>query len=106
MMSTTRIENEFLLGSNVFLDGDKLDSPSIAQIISWAAERKTTRVEDMAYCLSGLFDINLPLLYGEGKTTFFRLQEELLKTSDDQSLFAWGIHLGNKPLQEICTKHG
>jgi hypothetical protein len=31
----------------------------------------------------------MPLLYGEGKKAFIRLQEEILKTSEDQSLFAW-----------------
>jgi hypothetical protein len=72
--------------------------PCIAQIMSWAAERKTTRVEDKAYCLLGLFDINMPLLYGEGRKSFFRLQEELLKCSSDQSLLAWGIE---PPLQQL-----
>jgi hypothetical protein len=66
--------------------------------MSWAAERKTTRTEDKAYCLLGLFDINMPLLYGEGRKSFFRLQEELLKCSSDQTLLAWGIGL---PLQKL-----
>lgn len=72
--------------------------PCIAQIMSWAAERKTTRVEDKAYCLLGLFGINMPLLYGEGRKSFFRLQEELLKCSSDQSLLAWWM---NPPLQQL-----
>ncbi|KAI1263028.1 HET-domain-containing protein [Xylariaceae sp. FL1019] len=39
---------------------------------------KTTRIEDTAYCLMGLFDVNMPLLYREGKKAFFiRLQEEI-----------------------------
>jgi hypothetical protein len=37
----------------------------------------------------GLFDINMPLLYGEGPKAFLRLQEEIIKRSNDQSLFAW-----------------
>lgn len=62
---------------------------SIAQRMSWASKRTTTKVEDIAYSLLGLFDINMSLLYGEGHKAFTRLQEKLLKRSDDQSLFAW-----------------
>ncbi|KAJ4364901.1 hypothetical protein N0V95_000547 [Ascochyta clinopodiicola] len=62
---------------------------SVAERMSWAAHRLTTRVEDLAYCLLGLFDIQMPLLYGEGNKAFVRLQEEILKTTDDYSLFAW-----------------
>lgn len=64
---------------------------SMAARMSWAAKRKTTREEDQAYCLFGLFGINMPTVYGEGKNAFYRLQEELMKTSYDMSLFAWGL---------------
>ena len=43
----------------------------------------------MAYCLLGLFDINMPLLYGEGDKAFHRLQLEISRQSDDETLFAW-----------------
>lgn len=63
---------------------------SVASKMSWAARRTTTRSEDVAYCLLGIFDVNMPLLYGEGSIkAFVRLQEEIMKGSDDQSLFAW-----------------
>jgi hypothetical protein len=62
---------------------------SIAQKMSWAARRITTRTEDMAYSLLGIFDVNMPLLYGEGEKAFIRLQEEIIKNSDDQTIFAW-----------------
>jgi hypothetical protein len=62
---------------------------SIASRMRWAAFRKTTRVEDIAYCLLGIFDVNMPLLYGEGEAAFIRLQEAILLKDDDQSLFAW-----------------
>lgn len=62
---------------------------SVAERMSWAANRLTTRTEDLAYCLLGLFDIQMPLLYGEGNKAFVRLQEEILKTTDDYSIFAW-----------------
>jgi hypothetical protein len=57
--------------------------------MSWIAGRKTTREEDIAYCLLGIFDINMPLLYGEGSNAFIRLQEEIMKQSTDHSLFSW-----------------
>ncbi|PHH76283.1 hypothetical protein CDD80_1664 [Ophiocordyceps camponoti-rufipedis] len=72
------------------LSGDTdIEKASIAQKMSWAAKRETTRVEDRAYSLLGVFGINMPLIYGEGERAFFRLQEEIMKVSDDHSLFAW-----------------
>ncbi|EAW14126.1 HET domain protein [Aspergillus clavatus NRRL 1] len=62
---------------------------SVSQRMSWAADRVTTRIEDIAYSLLGLFEINMPMLYGEGKRAYIRLQEEIMKQSDDQTLFAW-----------------
>ena len=61
----------------------------IAQKMSWASQRETTRVEDMAYCLLGVFNVNMPPLYGEGNKAFTRLQLEIIKASDDESIFAW-----------------
>ena len=72
-----------------FLLGDDLRHASIAQRMSWASMRETTRIEDLAYCLMGLFGIYMPMLYGEGERAFIRLQEEIMKVSDDHSLFAW-----------------
>jgi hypothetical protein len=62
---------------------------SVAQKMSWAANQETSRVEDIAYCLLGLFGIYMPPLYGEEEHAFTRLQYEILKTSADQSLSAW-----------------
>ncbi|CAF9907871.1 MAG: hypothetical protein HETSPECPRED_007925 [Heterodermia speciosa] len=65
---------------------------SIAKRMSWVSHRQTSRGEDMAYCLLGLFDVNMPLLYGEGAVkAFYRLQLEILKQTNDESLFAWAI---------------
>ncbi|KAI6023037.1 hypothetical protein BKA83DRAFT_595498 [Pisolithus microcarpus] len=63
--------------------------PYIAHIMSWAADRKTTRVEDRAYSLLGLFGVNMPMLYGEGSKAFQRLQLEIIRVSSDHSIFAW-----------------
>ncbi|KAH8901262.1 ankyrin, partial [Thozetella sp. PMI_491] len=71
------------------LQGSDLEWASIAQRMSWASRRKTTRVEDVAYSLMGIFGVNMPMLYGEGDKAFHRLQEEIMKISDDHSLFAW-----------------
>jgi hypothetical protein len=54
---------------------------SVAKRLSWAAHRHTRRIEDQAYCLLGLLDVNIPLIYGEGEKAFMRLQDELLKLS-------------------------
>jgi hypothetical protein len=69
---------------------DVLKRFSIADRMSWAANRGTTRSEDIAYCLFGIFDVHLPPLYGEGaEKAFYRLQEEIIKTSTDLSILAW-----------------
>ncbi|KAF4448568.1 hypothetical protein F53441_8045 [Fusarium austroafricanum] len=69
----------------------RLHSASIAEKMSWASKRETTRIEDTAYSLLGIFGINMPLLYGEGANAFLRLQEEIMKHSDDQTLLAWSL---------------
>jgi hypothetical protein len=87
----------------------ELSSLSIARKMSWASKRQTTRSEDIAYCLLGIFDINMPLLYGEGDKAFIRLQEEILKGTDDHSIFAWGAEEQNpespKTGTGILAKH-
>ncbi|KAM5346102.1 hypothetical protein ACJ41O_009107 [Fusarium nematophilum] len=68
---------------------------SVAERMSWAARRETTRPEDEAYSLFGIFSINMPLLYGEGgQRAFFRLQEEIMRQTHDHSIFSWGFGLG------------
>lgn len=62
---------------------------SVAQKFPSAAKRKTARVEDQAYCMLGILGINMPLLYGEGQNAFRRLQKEITKVSNDESIFAW-----------------
>ncbi|KAI6020594.1 hypothetical protein EDC04DRAFT_404610 [Pisolithus marmoratus] len=73
----------------VLADGLAAKRLSVAQIMSWAARRKTTRVEDRAYSLMGLFGVNMPMLYGEGEKAFQRLQLEIIRMSSDHSIFAW-----------------
>ncbi|KAI0884286.1 HET-domain-containing protein [Annulohypoxylon maeteangense] len=64
-----------------------------AERFSWAAHRKTTRKEDMAYCLLGLLGVNMPLLYGEGERAFTRLQQEYIRQYNDPTLLLWGFRI-------------
>lgn len=66
-----------------------IQEASLSMRMFWAANRHTTRDEDTAYCLMGLFGVHMPLLYGEGEQAFIRLQEEIVKHSDDQTIFCW-----------------
>ncbi|CZT21340.1 uncharacterized protein RCC_07203 [Ramularia collo-cygni] len=73
----------------VLRDREALQSISVAARMAWASDRSTTRIEDRAYSLMGIFDVNLPMLYGEGEKAFARLQEEIIRTSTDHSIIVW-----------------
>lgn len=89
----TNIDIEILLGSDI-------ESASIAKRMSWASKRKTTRPEDEAYCLLGIFGINMSLLYGEASQAFIRLQRKIMKKyPDDHSLYAWGTPTEKCPIE-------
>ncbi|KAK7182298.1 hypothetical protein DPSP01_007010 [Paraphaeosphaeria sporulosa] len=83
--SSTSIPSHLLLGHSALSDS------SIATRMSWAAQRQTTRLEDLAYCLLGIFEVNMPLIYGEGMRAFRRLQEEIIKRNNDLTIFAWEL---------------
>jgi hypothetical protein len=83
----TGIDLDALYGANSL---SYIRDTSLAKRIAWAANRVTTRDEDIAYCLVGLLGINMPLLYGEGGIkAFSRLQEECIKVKLDQSFLTW-----------------
>ncbi|GIZ44827.1 hypothetical protein CKM354_000801400 [Cercospora kikuchii] len=91
----TGIERQYLVSSSH--DRDIVQSASVAKRMSWAAKCETRRSEDMAYSLLGLFSVNMPLLYGEGgERAFLRLQEEIMKSSNDHTIFAW-LHSSDEP---------
>ena len=73
----------------VLLKTAPLQSRCIAERLSWASTRSTTREEDTAYALLGIFDANMPLLYGEGSRAFKRLQEIVSLRLNDLSIYAW-----------------
>ncbi|KAK4169655.1 hypothetical protein QBC43DRAFT_306491 [Cladorrhinum sp. PSN259] len=84
--NVTGIPRQFLLGIV------ELQSASVAQRMSWAATRQTKRPEDLAYCLLGIFGITMPMIYGEGgDQAFLRLQEQIMRTTRDDSMLAWGL---------------
>jgi len=73
------------------LEGADPSTCTVAERMSWAASRQTTRVEDAAYCLLGIFKVHMPLIYGEGTRAFYRLQKEIMKTTEDYTMLAWGL---------------
>ncbi|EFX05111.1 ankyrin repeat-containing protein [Grosmannia clavigera kw1407] len=84
LSSITRIAEKYLTGHDIF-------TASIAQRMSWASRRQTTRKEDIAYCLFGIFDINMPSVYGEGTKAFRRLQLAIIQAyPEDHTIYAWG----------------
>ncbi|KAI4619315.1 uncharacterized protein J4E87_007565 [Alternaria ethzedia] len=84
---------------------DLLDALPVGRRMAWAAGRQTTKPEDMAYCLIGLFDVSMPMLYGEGaEKAFFRLQEEIIHNSNDLSLFAWTAVNGSSTYRGILAR--
>jgi hypothetical protein len=81
IQSTTKIGLKYLSGN--------FSGASIATKMSWASNRRTTKEEDTAYCLLGIFGVTMDMRYGEGRGTFMRLQKMLLQESNDESIFAW-----------------
>lgn len=79
----TQIDHDVLQGRR------PLSSGPISRRMSWAASRVTTRIEDRAHSLLGIFGVNMPMLYGEGARAFTRLQYEIIKSTNDLSIFAW-----------------
>jgi len=74
------------------LQGTPLAHFSVGERMLWTEKRKTKREEDAAYCLLGIFEIHMPLLYGEGqKKAFSRLHKELKESSED------GLHVPPSP---------
>ncbi|RYO95181.1 hypothetical protein DL764_007729 [Monosporascus ibericus] len=91
----TGVPRQFLLGIT------ELHSASVAQRMSWAAGRDTKRKEDLAYCLLGIFGVTMPMIYGEGgDQAFFRLQEQIMKTTRDDSILAWGLSVDESPISD------
>ncbi|KAI0658051.1 hypothetical protein C8Q70DRAFT_198246 [Cubamyces menziesii] len=87
------LQHHLSIPSSVLTCQVAVDTCSVAQRLLWAARRRTTRVEDKAYCLMGLFNVNMPLLYGEGDRAFHRLQQAIWAHTADHTIFAWDLDL-------------
>ncbi|KAI0357093.1 hypothetical protein OH77DRAFT_130059 [Trametes cingulata] len=85
------LENAISVDEQVLRHEVSVYSISVARRMSWAAKRRTSRVEDEAYSLMGIFGVHIPTIYGEGRNAFKRLQEEIIRTVPDQSIFAWNL---------------
>ena len=78
------------ISAGLLRDRNLLSKFCTAERMSWGSKRQTTRSEDTAYSLIGLFNVHMPIIYGEGaRNAFRRLQEEIIQTSFDQSIFVW-----------------
>ncbi len=76
--AATSIPREVIRGRN-------LEDFSVDERLSWAKGRETKREEDAAYSLLGIFDVYMPLIYGEGrKRAFRRLFKELKDLSGNE----------------------
>ncbi|OIW22737.1 HET-domain-containing protein [Coniochaeta ligniaria NRRL 30616] len=95
LAEVTRIPAALLARLPVDPVTDWLETYSIAAKMSWASRRETTRIEDQAYCLMGLFGVHLPLLYGERHKSFRRLQEAIVRETPDMSIL---LHNGRETL--------
>ncbi|KAL7947586.1 heterokaryon incompatibility domain-containing protein [Trichoderma barbatum] len=89
-MKLSRILEQIIGIPHDILTGNaRLDQISVADRMNWVSKRQATREEDIAYFLMGIFDVNMPMVYGEGGKASVRLQEEIPKQTQDESLFAW-----------------
>ena len=101
-----QLSNITFIGVDVLQDSRVLHLLPVACRMSWASRRQTTRPEDMSYCLFGIFDVNMPLLYGEGaRKAFHRLQEHMASQYNDPSLFAWQTESGESEYSGIFATH-
>ena len=69
--------------------------------MGWAAKRETKKKEDQAYCLFGIFDVFMPLIYGEGENALVRLRKKIDKSPRSKFVTytsfmvrGWLIYLG------------
>jgi hypothetical protein len=72
------------------LRGSPVSGFSVTERMLWAETRETTREEDKAYSLLGIFDVHMPLIYGEKKgKAMNRLREEIAKALKGRFAFSF-----------------
>lgn len=84
------------------LQGSPLSGFSVDERISWATKRQTKHEEDTVYSLLGIFDVQMPLMYGEGQQMAFeRLRKEIDRSIDSLRRDA---HQQRQKLDNLDTK--
>jgi hypothetical protein len=71
------------------LRGGPLAEFSATERLSWAGTRQTTREEDMAYSLLGIFDVHMPLIYGEGRANAVGRLQEAIDRKETGTMFSF-----------------
>jgi hypothetical protein len=66
------------------LQGVPMSQFTVNERLRWAEHRKTKRPEDKAYCLLGIVNIFMPLMYGERENAFKRLRENIDRQSGEK----------------------
>jgi hypothetical protein len=92
------------------------ENVNVAVRVSWASRRYTTRTEDIAYCLMGLFGVRMPLLHGEGRMLSLDFNSRFSRcpmmrqfspgTTTTSSSFCSALH--HRALHQhlqLCTEH-
>ncbi|KAH7904981.1 heterokaryon incompatibility protein-domain-containing protein [Hygrophoropsis aurantiaca] len=70
--------------------GFRPSTTEVRQTLQWASTRVTTVQEDVAYSLFGIFNVKLPVIYGENKQhALGRLLEEIIAQSGDVTALDW-----------------
>ncbi|KAH7335627.1 heterokaryon incompatibility protein-domain-containing protein [Pyrenochaeta sp. MPI-SDFR-AT-0127] len=84
------------------LQGSPLAQFSIDERMSWAAKRATIREEEAAYSLLGIFDIHMPLIYGEGRESAFkRLLKEIREAEKEIGVEEAGLSFDHEKREDL-----
>lgn len=68
------------------LKGAPLSNFTVEERMSWSEKRNTKREEDKAYCLLGIFDVHIPLIYGEGHTKAWRRLKDSIQVPSSSAV--------------------
>jgi hypothetical protein len=84
------------------LHGATMSVFSVDERMSWAKGRKSRREEDEAYALLGIFDVHMPIIYGEGKENAHRrLWRKIRETNNADSYPGWAGESAADPYRTI-----
>lgn len=102
LLRVTRIPRDVIVADN----SHGIRGHGVWEIMSWAAPRKTSRIEDAAYCLYGLFGVHPSIAYGEGEKAFPNLVEAIAERYHSWDVFAWSGEASERhpalPSSPVC----